>query len=490
MRSRRQRSRRQPRAATPASRDTSLAMSGLEVCAATYAAVRNATYLFAQTPTPAFGFSPAHLCADDALFGTRSFSIDVECVASGVGYDDRYVRAHGPMQAASRTSLGAGASALAPRVVGRISMVDEDEVVVFDSFVRPTVPVISCLTELTGIEPADLAGAPDLASVVARLREVLPRTARLVGQNIQKDIVWTGLRLGVDFESFVDLGAIFRMWAPQPNGSSKLVTFSLRHEVVNLLGEDIQAGVHDPIKDALFSIRLWNAYKHADDARLAAARDTLRLAKRTPSFASSVRRCGPARATGSLAGLLTLTCRLCSTSAGRACRIPSSMALRWRRAQAQAAERAFSPALRRRPSGKCARARASHGTRWQCAAARAARRVRGVAACAAAGAAPQRDSHKAARTFPLDLQAAVEERSPPLCSVRHHGNASRRRSRCTDLARLILARSPFTWRPMQRRPLGHLSPPRRWRTWIAVISPRSKQHCWSCVARTTSSCTR
>lgn len=77
---------------------------------------------------------------------------------------------------------------------------------VLDLYVKPSVPVVSYLTALTGLTEATLEmyGRP-LEESLRFLREQLPRHAILVGQNIRKDVEWLGLKEGVDFESLMDL---------------------------------------------------------------------------------------------------------------------------------------------------------------------------------------------------------------------------------------------------------------------------------------------
>ena len=87
------------------------------------------------------------------------------------------------------------------RSVAQISLVDEHERVLCNLYVRPDAPITSYLTPLTGLTPALLAqhGMP-LAQAVAVLRQFLPPSAVLVGQNIAKDVQWLGLKEGQHFE--------------------------------------------------------------------------------------------------------------------------------------------------------------------------------------------------------------------------------------------------------------------------------------------------
>ena len=207
------------------------------------------------------------LTCKDEEFPVATFSIDVECVASGYGSKDR--------------------------VVARVAMVDAEENTVLDTLVHPPpgTQVVSYLTQLTGLEEAMFGPDGDAVSfgeMVGMVRALLPRGSRLVGQNIQKDAMWLRLVPGVDYEEAVDIAKLFRVPAPpaiRARYGRKYTTFSLRHQVLHLLGEDIQEGVHDPVLDARYSMRLWLKYGIAPDAtKLACARQSLAAATPTPSF--------------------------------------------------------------------------------------------------------------------------------------------------------------------------------------------------------------
>jgi hypothetical protein len=86
------------------------------------------------------------------------------------------------------------------------------------------------------------------------LKQHLPRTACLVGQNIGKDVMWLGLKEGVDFASLVDLAGLFRVF----NAKYKSFTyFGLDHVATVLLGEANAGAAHNAVTDAIKSIRLF-----------------------------------------------------------------------------------------------------------------------------------------------------------------------------------------------------------------------------------------
>lgn len=116
-------------------------------------------------------------------------SIDVECVATGPGHNDR-----------------------APCSV---AIVDLDETELLNAFFRPTIPIFSYLTELTGIQESDLVGCGDtLEDVRPLIAKCLGPDTVIVGQNPQGDIEWLNLKEGIDYDSLIDLSVVFevRCW--------------------------------------------------------------------------------------------------------------------------------------------------------------------------------------------------------------------------------------------------------------------------------------
>ena len=217
-----------------------------------------------RADAPAFEFSPKGTSSFFAPSRVTDFSnvysIDVECVATGWGNRDRSV--------------------------ARVACVGPNEETLFDCFVKPSLPVTSYLTPLTGITKADLVDAPSLEEAKQQLKKILPSSALLVGQSIKHDIDWLGLVEKKDFASNFDVSTFFRAMIPQ---TKRVVTFSLRHEVLYLsgfegAGTDIQAGAHSPVIDALFSVRLYRRFCNAELQELAHLKSALLQAPRTLPF--------------------------------------------------------------------------------------------------------------------------------------------------------------------------------------------------------------
>mmetsp|Transcript_24747 Transcript_24747/g.53385 ORF Transcript_24747/g.53385 Transcript_24747/m.53385 type:complete len:671 (+) Transcript_24747:351-2363(+) len=251
------------------------------------------------------------------------FSIDVECIATGYGscangINDGCGNAGGKDSGVPSTQYNDRSH----RYPGRIAIVDSEGKVLADITVRPPndgAGVTSYLTPLTGLTAEMCFGddAVSLEEAVAQIKELLPKNGVLVGQAIDHDVEWLGLTPGVDFERMVDISDIFRQRMPaglreaaealkkkeeggdaeqQPTSDDKSTDahlgfptyyrhFSLRHVSLNLLSVDIQAGVHNPITDAQYSLLLFHKYRNSSVTQLRIVRDGLHRAPITPGFA-------------------------------------------------------------------------------------------------------------------------------------------------------------------------------------------------------------
>eukprot|EP00933_Yihiella_yeosuensis_P044751 TRINITY_DN40007_c0_g1_i1.p1 TRINITY_DN40007_c0_g1~~TRINITY_DN40007_c0_g1_i1.p1 ORF type:complete len:358 (+),score=57.74 TRINITY_DN40007_c0_g1_i1:46-1119(+) len=191
------------------------------------------------------------------------FSLDVECVATG------------------RTHLKSD------REPCSLALVDGRGKVVMQTLIQPSRPVVSYLTQFTGLREGSLGGANaiSLQRAINELKAVLPRRAVLVGQDPQGDVDWMQLVKGVDFKDLVDLSEVFT--------NSQGMVFSLRHEARVLLGEQPSGdGVHDPCWDAKVSVQLYRKASEASDKELAAQRAKLTDKKFWPPLPSMAKQCG------------------------------------------------------------------------------------------------------------------------------------------------------------------------------------------------------
>jgi len=255
---------------------------------------------------------------DEGLF----YSIDVECIATG----------HGSCARGINDGCGNEARKLegtpdnqyndhSHRYPGRVALVDTDGNLLADVIVRPPKDgegVVSYLTPLTGLTSEMCLGddAKSLQDAVKIITDLLPQNAVIVGQAIGHDVQWLGLTPGKDFGRMVDISSVFRQRLPlnlskaseilkrKESGdlpaksdsndtasdeylgfATKYRHFSLRHVCLNMLGEDIQSGVHDPVVDAKYSLTLFHKYRNASVTQLRILRDGLHRAPITPGFA-------------------------------------------------------------------------------------------------------------------------------------------------------------------------------------------------------------
>ena len=180
--------------------------------------------------------------------GHSVFSIDVECVATGVSHN--------------------------ARSIAQVALVDEWSRPIFNVFIKQDVPVVSYINQLTGLtkEIIDEYGLPLglfiltvhtlkqftlKAEALAHLRAHLSPNAILVGQSIQKDVQWLQLAEGVDYFSLIDISGLFRVWNPSRN---EYTNFSQDHCAKVWMGIENRAQ-HNAVTDASISMSLFNAYR-------------------------------------------------------------------------------------------------------------------------------------------------------------------------------------------------------------------------------------
>ena len=136
----------------------------------------------------------------------KFLSVDVECVATGYSHNER--------------------------AVGHVAVVDQDENVVYQQYVKPDQPVVSYLTPLTGISAGQLDKGVSQERVEREVRALLGPDVVLVGQRIDCDIKWLHLQQGRDYAGIIDLAEVFKAYNRRYGNYS---FFSLAHEANTLL---------------------------------------------------------------------------------------------------------------------------------------------------------------------------------------------------------------------------------------------------------------
>ncbi|KAK9764150.1 hypothetical protein K7432_008593 [Basidiobolus ranarum] len=185
------------------------------------------------------------------------YSIDVECIATGRGHNDR--------------------------AVCSVAVVDQNLQVVFERLVKPALKIHNYLTPITGFTQGDLDCGESLEVVLRDLYTFLPKNSIIIGQAIDGDLTWLRLQQGVHFKGRVDLAQEF---ASQHPVYGSIMYHSLAHTSRVLLGYECfeSSGSHTAANDAIASMMLYNEYIVTN--KIAQAKHILAIASRPlPSIA-------------------------------------------------------------------------------------------------------------------------------------------------------------------------------------------------------------
>ncbi|ORY00565.1 hypothetical protein K493DRAFT_312775 [Basidiobolus meristosporus CBS 931.73] len=185
------------------------------------------------------------------------FAVDVECIATGRGHNDR--------------------------AVCSVAVVDQNLDIVFERLVKPSLKIHNYLTPITGFKEGDLDKGEPLEVVLRDLYSFLPTNSILIGQAIDGDISWLELKQGVHFKERVDLAEEFATRHPV---YGSMMYYSLAHTSRVLLGYECfeSGGSHSAANDAKASMMLYKEYIIPKKAKY--ARHILSVATRPlPSIA-------------------------------------------------------------------------------------------------------------------------------------------------------------------------------------------------------------
>jgi DNA polymerase III alpha subunit (gram-positive type) len=188
------------------------------------------------------------------------YSIDVEAVATGPRHNER--------------------------AVAHVAVVDANENVLLNVYVKPEKKIFSCLTALTGVtrEAIEEHGIP-LSEAIALVKQVLHKDAILVGQAVLKDVQWMRLKDGEDFKELADLAQLWKVWNQH---YMNWAFHSLQHKAKALLAVPV-IEPHHPAMDALLGVRLYALYKYFEAQPNQQAMDIARMqilsVPTEPSFA-------------------------------------------------------------------------------------------------------------------------------------------------------------------------------------------------------------
>ncbi|KAI1305836.1 RNA exonuclease 1 [Halotydeus destructor] len=133
--------------------------------------------------------------------------------------------------------------------ITQISVVDEDEKVVYDQYVKPANKIINFQTRLSGITKEIMAGpTTTLPKALRELKQILPPDAILCGHSLRGDLK----QMGVMHPYVVDTSVIYNLSGVRSTKSS-LKALSDR-----FLNQKIQqgSGGHSAVEDAIATLRL------------------------------------------------------------------------------------------------------------------------------------------------------------------------------------------------------------------------------------------
>ena len=157
------------------------------------------------------------------------------------------------------------------REVARVSIVNSMCQVIYSSFVKPSVPIVSYLTPLTGIQskfprfstlekktwrtrPLWRSAKPPSSAFFPPTASWSVRASVMVSPFplFSPDINWMGFQKGRDFAKAIDILHWFKYEVEDASPSRrrgkeprKVVVKSLRHEALYLTGVDIQVGARE-----------------------------------------------------------------------------------------------------------------------------------------------------------------------------------------------------------------------------------------------------
>eukprot|EP00746_Dinoflagellata_sp_MGD_P155691 gnl/MRDRNA2_/MRDRNA2_85509_c0_seq1.p1 gnl/MRDRNA2_/MRDRNA2_85509_c0~~gnl/MRDRNA2_/MRDRNA2_85509_c0_seq1.p1 ORF type:complete len:259 (+),score=2.48 gnl/MRDRNA2_/MRDRNA2_85509_c0_seq1:1-777(+) len=148
------------------------------------------------------------------------------------------------------------------RIVGQIVLIDQNERLVYQAFIRPSGPVVSYLERTTGLNKdiIETLGI-SLDDAITGLKKLIPSSATLVGQNIRHDVQSLKLLPGKDFSGMMDLLGLYRIWNPKSRTCS---VWSQDRLATVLLGWTTDEN-YSAASDALKTMRLFQLFFQLQD---------------------------------------------------------------------------------------------------------------------------------------------------------------------------------------------------------------------------------
>ncbi|XP_054789869.1 uncharacterized protein LOC129295380 [Prosopis cineraria] len=181
---------------------------------------------------------------------------------SNLGIRDNLTIGTGPRVVALACKMVGGGSDGSLDLCARVCIIDEQENIIFHSYVKPPIPVTNYRYETTGIRPEYLRDAMTTRQVQRKVQDFLcngepmwkirPKCGRarvLVGHGLDHDL--ESLQVEYRAEMIRDTAKY-----PPLMKTSKLSS-SLKYLAQTYLGYDIQSGIQDPYEDCVATMRLY-----------------------------------------------------------------------------------------------------------------------------------------------------------------------------------------------------------------------------------------
>lgn len=141
-------------------------------------------------------------------------------------------------------------------ILARVSIVNYSGRLLLDSYVSPREEVRNYLTDVSGIRPIDLHGAPTFSTIQRQVRGILFNKI-LVGHSLHFD--FKALELTHPIDNIRDIGK--SSFIINKYGNSMGQSVSLKILALKVLNRNIQADEHDSIEDATAALDIYKHYQ-------------------------------------------------------------------------------------------------------------------------------------------------------------------------------------------------------------------------------------
>ncbi|ONK66292.1 uncharacterized protein A4U43_C06F6190 [Asparagus officinalis] len=171
-------------------------------------------------------------------------------------------RAHGARVVALGCKMVGGGSDGTLDLCARVCLIDENENIIFHTYIRPRLPVTNYRYETTGIRPENLRDAIPLKLAQRKIQDFLcngealwkirsqgGRARILVGHGVDHDLGC----LGIEYPSLL----IRDTASYPPLMKTSMLSNSLKYLTHAYLGYEIQNGIQDPYEDCVAAMRLY-----------------------------------------------------------------------------------------------------------------------------------------------------------------------------------------------------------------------------------------